>query len=232
MEQWGRRAKWWNLGIPDGIEGLLTSVHLFFLYTISYNQLFLPLMCAAVTRGFRYNHQVLRAPPSLTTPDQSPGATQTPAHGPRSAPRAISPCPSDTAAELVSSCAQRPRGGAWCLGLPCARLGWDGVAASPTSAGQVTVLGPWSLSLGRSCSSLLPANHTDMSNRKTNNFDFLDFFHKAKTSRPMYYLCQSRGVQRRRNNARIFLPRFRKTAVLCVMATKTWKGKLMIDNIH
>lgn len=179
-------------------------------------------MCAAVTREFRYNHQVLRAPPSLTTPNQSPGATPTPAHGPRSAPRAISPCPSDTAAELVSSCACYVPGevpDAW----GCPAPDWDGMGWLPVPPLLARSLcwDPDPCPSGSSCSSLLPANHTDMSNHKTNNFDFLDFFHKAKTSRPMYYLCQPRGVQRRRNNARIFLPRFRKTAVLCVMATKT-----------
>ena len=158
------------------------------------------------------------------------------AQDPMSAPQGHQSLPqwhrSRASLQLCLSC---PQAGAWCpgLGLPCSRL-WVRQAWLPVPALLARLLrwDPTPCPLGSSHPSLLPGNHMEMRNHKKDNSDFLEFFLNAKWSRPKYYLCQPQDIQRRRNNARILLPSFSKTAVLCVMATRTWKSKLMIDNIH
>lgn len=202
-----------------------------FLYTFSHNLISPTLICTVVIRGFRSCCHALRAPLSLTTTTQ-------PYRGHAHAdPQAISSCSGATTTGPVSSCAHPipmevpvPMPRIRAALLPA--VSGIGLDASPCFAGVFMALGSYSLSLREQPSLTAPGNHIEKKNCKHHNFYFLEFFVKAKWIRPKYYLYQPQDIQRRRNNARIFLPSFSKTAILCAMATITWKSKLTIDNIH
>lgn len=115
-----------------------------FVYTFCYNQLFPILINTVAIRGFRYHCQVLRAPPSLTTPVQHPGAAPTlpRVQDPISTFQSHQSLPqqhhSRASPQLCPSC---PQGGAhaWARAAPCLARGGMSPAASFCSAGQSSV---------------------------------------------------------------------------------------------